>query len=198
MSDIRVIKNFISYSDLKIMNKWTLDNYEKEFFNIAPMHPDMNRKVPTRFTTRRCIEKGTDHLFDYPSLCYEIQNRIKERFKLDRIAPIGKNGIANGIGMEEDMIVSHSDPQWIEETFTVHFNVISQKPLSGGVTIIENKPYDIDEGDLLIYNVQNLKHRVNKVIGDIPRIIWVFGFCVTSKQLSSIFNIFNIKRLLNA
>tara|TARA_Y100001963_G_scaffold70707_1_gene98378 strand:+ start:232 stop:837 length:606 start_codon:yes stop_codon:yes gene_type:complete len=200
MSEIRVVKKFVSPSQLNILNEWSIKNYKSDFFKSIYMYHSVHRDKTvkdTHFSTRLCTARNKDHLFEYPEECYLIQDRLKNKFKLDKVAPIGKNGIVTGVGIHGDVICEHRDPQWEEGRFTVHFNLLSQKPLSGGITIVDNCSYNIDVGDMLIYNVQSLKHRVTQVKGDVKRIMWVFGFCVTSEQLKIIFDFFNMKRWLN-
>jgi hypothetical protein len=182
--NVRVVKNFINLKDIFELNNWTLSNYHKEFFNISEMND-----LKTRYTTRQCSNRKVDKLFNYPKISYKIQKRIIDNFELERFnkANIGKDGIVTGIGFENDYIYEHVDPFWYPQTHTIHFNIITQKSQSGGITIIENNEYEVDNGDILIYNVSQHKHRVSKVIGKIPRILWVFGFCVDDDKLKQIF-----------
>jgi hypothetical protein len=183
--EVKIIKNYLQKDTLKKLNDWTLENYKKSFFNVSNMN-----NCQTRYTTRQCTNRNVDHLFDYSDFVYEIQKKICNDFDIlnQPVAHIGKNGIVTGIGFENDYIEEHVDPIWVKNTQTIHFNIISQKPLNGGITIIENKKYDINSGDLLIYNVSKYKHFVTKVCGNIPRVLYVFGFCLTNQKIKEIFN----------
>jgi len=184
IKNVRVIKNYIDQKLLLDLNKWTLENYRKEFFNISGMN-----NCQTRFTTRQCTNRGVDHLFDYPNFVYNLQHKIESDFDISdqQKAMIGKNGVVTGIGFENDYIRKHKDPIWYRGTNTVHFNFITQKPLSGGVTVIDNQEYDINSGDILIYNVSEYYHLVTKVIGKIPRILYVFGYSLNQEKLKRVF-----------
>ena len=184
MMNVRIIKNFIKKSDLDILNNWTLSNYKSSFFN------DANMGIPhTRLTTRYYNQEND---FTYPKLAYDIKNKIIKKLDInDKYLPpsIGKDSIVNGIGFESGNIYNHIDPIWFPNTYTIHCNIISQKCLKGGVTVIEYIEYDINEGDLLIYNVSHLIHRVTTIEGKKPRILWVFGFSIDFKALQRVFNI---------
>ena len=175
---------------ISILNNWTLENYTKEFFNVSQMN-----HLGTRHTTRQCSNRNVDHLFDYPQTVYNVQSKISTDFGLDNFkkAKIGKNGIVTGIGFKGDYIFEHNDPIWVPNTQTYHFNFISQKPVEGGVTVINNVPHDIDSGDLLIYNVSKCQHRVTETVGNIPRILYVFGFCIDTNKINDIFEQFILK-----
>lgn len=182
---VRVVKKYVKSEILDELNSWTLSNYRCPYFSETI---GMN-SGGTRYTTRQCVNRNRDWLFDYPSVVYDLQKRICDDFCVENepVAPIGKNGIVTGIGFKNDYIKEHTDPIWIENTETVHFNLISQKSNTGGVTIIEDNSYDIDEGDLLVINVSKHKHKVSKTFGNIPRILYVFGFCLTNKKIKDIF-----------
>lgn len=182
-----VVEKYVDKQVLNNLNKWTLENCEKEYYSISLMN-----NIKTRYTTRQCVNNKTDHLFDYPNFVYNIQQKIIEDFNLENFhkAFIGKNGIVNGIGYKNDYICEHTDPTWVENTKTYHFNIISQKPEEGGITIINGIPHDINEGDLLVYNVSDCPHKVTRSNGNIPRILWVFGFCIDISQINFTFNNF--------
>ncbi len=181
--NVKTIENFVNKNQLEELNDWTLDNYKKLSFT------DANMGIPsTRLTTRYT---GKNINFSYPKVSYKIKNQIIKQLNINNeylSPPIGKDSIVNGIGFDGGDIFEHMDPIWFPNTYTIHCNIISQKPLKGGVTIIENKEYDINEGDLLIYNVSHLKHKVTSIEGNLPRILWVFGFSVNFNTLKKIFN----------
>ena len=181
--NVKIIKNFVNEEELKKLNFWTLNNYKSASFT------DANMGVTSTRLTTRYAEENTN--FRYPKVTYNIKNKIIKYLNIDNkyiSPPIGKDSIVNGIGFDGGDIFEHTDPIWFSNTYTIHCNIISQKSLKGGVTIIENKEYDINEGDLLIYNVSHLKHKVTLIEGNLPRILWVFGFCVNFNTLTKIFN----------
>lgn len=182
------IKNFLFKEEIEVLNSWTLKNWTNEYFEDANMDP---YNVGTRFTTRVGTYQNANELFsiDYPKTCYNVQNRIKNYFNLHNYQspPSFYDGIVNGIGFSPGVISNHIDPVYIENTHTLHCNVITQNSKSGGITVIEDTPFFVENGDLLFYVVSKHHHEVTEIKGNIPRILWVFGFCIDNEKIEEIF-----------
>jgi hypothetical protein len=58
-----------------------------------------------------------------------------------------------------------------------------QKPLEGGKPTINKKSISINEKDLWCYYVSKVSHGSSKIMGNRPRLIYVFGFCVEYKPI---------------
>ena len=191
MKRVRIVINFASKEEIDVLNKWSLKNLKANPHQY--MSPNMDYDDPgSRVTTR--LENEIDHIdeevfIEYPKVAYNIQDRIRAKFNLwnQDHPPSFVDGIVNGIGIRDGYIFKHIDPIYIPGTHTVHCNIISQKPDSGGVTIIEGKEYDIDPGDLLCYAVSEVYHEVTTTRGSTNRIIWVFGFCVSPIKREEMF-----------
>jgi hypothetical protein len=181
---IKIIKQFLTKDEINILNNWTLANYKNKFFR----DPGMDKKYKkTRLTTR-----GKHLLPDnvnYPKEAYLIQEKIQNLLgiKSPLYPHFHKKGIVTGIGFENGSIYSHKDPTYYPETITIHCNFITQKPIGGGITIIEGVSYDIEECDMLMYAVNKLEHGVTPNIGAKERILWCFGFCIPDSQAYEIF-----------
>ena len=176
-----IVKNFISNEDVIQLNKWTMSNYKNDFFKEANM-----RLRGTRLTTRYSDEYETT--FSFPEIAYKVRQKIINYLgsKIEHFSykqPIYKHGIVNGIGFNGDVVYSHKDPVWYPGTYTLHCNIISQKSLEGGVTWIEGVKYETEVNDLLVYKVSNLLHQVDEIKGNIPRILWVFGFSINERLI---------------
>jgi hypothetical protein len=166
-----IIRNFIT-DEMKLeLNNWCLENYKNtKIFKDA----DMGKK-DTRLTTRYT----TDDTLIFPNVAYDIRNKIIKELNITKsFIPNFKDGIVCGIGFDSGDIFPHKDPVWFPHTYTLHCNIISQKPKSGGITFIKGLEYETNENDLLCYPVSELPHSVNEIHGDIPRILWVFGFSI--------------------
>lgn len=186
----QVIKNFLFEEEIDILNEWTRSNWKSPYFKDAHMDAQNPR---TRFTTRVenfQVAKDRGFVINYPKVCYNIQDRIKNFFNLHEcLTPQSfYDGIVNGIGFSPGLIENHIDPVYYDGTNTLHCNAITQNCISGGITIIEGKPFPVEEGDLLMYVVSKHYHRVTNIKGDKTRILWVFGFCVDDDKLEEIFN----------
>lgn len=182
---LKVFPNFLDELDRQVMINWALENYKKNFF-ISPTMNSENLK--TRRTTRTTKENNNN--FNYPKNVYNVQNKILNYFKIEgHRYPSGfKDGIVCGVGESGDSICKHTDPVHYKNTYTVHANFIVQKPESGGITIVNEKQYDIGHNDLLIFVPSHLNHEVSKTFGDTKRILWCYAFSVDEKTLQNIFN----------
>jgi hypothetical protein len=187
---IRVIKNFLEKDEIEVLNSWCLNNYDQDFFIDAKMDPYYQG---TRLTTRRVgkfnFESNSEERVQYPQEVFFIQKRLIKLLGLRIIRfPIQfRHGIVNGIGFENGSICSHVDPIYYPNTYTVHCNILTQKPIDGGIPVINGVKYDTNVGDVLIYTVSHLGHEVTQIIGKIPRILWSYGFCVIDEDIKNIF-----------
>jgi len=190
---VKAFKNFISIEEKNILNEWTLRNHNQDYF-IDPRMDSRGLKR-TKLTTRFATPLVTSSLFvssntnfEYPSLVYNIQRRIIYTFGFNEygLSPVGKNGIITEIGFEGGTVHPHIDPVWIENTDTIHCNIITQKPKSGGITYIENEPWEVNETDLLMYVVSSAEHKVDEIIGDKNRILWIFSFILSKNDAEKI------------
>jgi len=165
----QIYSDFITASEQQELNSWTLNNYKKDFFSDARMG------VPgTRLTTRYCKEESR---LLFPACAHEIRNRIKRTLHFQNdLLPGYCHGIVTGIGFDGGDIFLHKDPAWHKDHYTVHCNIITQYPETGGVTNIEGIEYRTGERGLLIYPVSEMAHSVSTIRGNTPRILWVFGF----------------------
>lgn len=207
MQLVKAYKDFITEEERDILNNWTLSNYKNNYF-IDPKMDSKNlerTKLTTRFANP-LVNYGNpllstssyDHInlivssnlnFTYPKVAYDIQKRITLTFEFEDfgLSPVGKDGIISEISFEGGTIHPHIDPVWFEGTQTVHFNFITQKPLSGGVTYVENNPWEIEETDLLSYIVSKAEHKVDEIVGKKERILWVFSFMLSEKDVERVF-----------
>ena len=74
----------------------------------------------------------------------------------------------------------------------MHCNFVTQNPESGGITYVEDIPYKFEKNDMIMYITSHLEHEVTEISGKIPRILWVYGFCINLSELNNIFQIYKI------
>ena len=171
VSEPTVIKNFIDIRIKDILNTWTLENYKTNLFSDANMGLEETTLTTRYFNDCRNL--------NFPIVAYQTQIKILEtfvntKFKLAKFC----QGIANSITFNNGEVREHTDPVYLNNTITYHCNIISQKPNIGGITYLDNIPFETNETDLLIYPVSEINHKVSKVEGDKPRIVWMFGFSI--------------------
>lgn len=165
---IRLIPNFLTPEECRILAEWEEQN--RHIFQDANMGG--NRQT-TRFIQ--------DHI-DFPPLAHELRSRVKDLLGLDdRVRPPFASGMVASYAPPGDICIEHIDPEWYEGHHTLHCNVIVQKPESGGDVVIDGVLYNVNQGDLLCFYVSDYYHSVTKVIGNTPRLMWIFGFCVDKR-----------------
>lgn len=190
---VKIVKNFITDDEVKVLNQWTLNHYKKPYF----MDPKMNHDdEQTRFTTRHAygrIEEYQDYKVEYPKEVYDIQKRLISYLKVKKNIitpwPFFTDGVATEIAFPPGSCGKHTDQVYGPYTYTLHCNFVTQKPENGGITYIEDIPYQFDEKDMIMYITSHLDHEVTEISGDTPRILWVYGFCVNLLEMNNIFNI---------
>jgi hypothetical protein len=154
------------------MKAWIEANAAGNFFQDANMR---GNRVTTRYTDAA--------QFNFPEVVYEIRARVSDvlGFGLEP-TPAFKDGMVASYASPGDTCYSHKDPVWHGGFYTVHCNVILSAPEEGGELIVEGKQYNMPEGRFICYPVSEVMHGTLLVKGAKPRLMWVFGFCVTPKQ----------------
>lgn len=166
---IKVISNFLSNAECNELASWIMSNH----------HTFVNANMGGNRKTTRYLNGD----IKFPDVALKIRNRIKQHLKLeDIVRPPFIEGMVASYAEPGDTCYEHIDPEWHEEHHTLHCNVIVQKPKSGGNVIIEGQEYDMPQGDIICYYVSDLKHSVTEVIGEVPRLMWIFGFCVKKEN----------------
>jgi hypothetical protein len=192
MKKPKFIKNFLDQHELYCLNNWTLENYSGPFFVDPKMNDDISQ---TRFTTRhpRLREDSyKNQKVNYPKEVYDVQKRLIKTLKLkhSHIAPpqCFDDGICTTLAFSPGSCSRHVDPIYYNNTYTLHCNFITQNPEEGGITFIEGKGYKFAEKDAILYLSSHMEHEVSECFGNIPRILWVFGFCIDESKKNEIFN----------
>jgi hypothetical protein len=162
---IKILPNFVSKEECRELANWIMENHHT--FVDARMNG-------IRKTTRYLL---TD--VQFPETALKIRKRLKNYLDLeDMVRPNFINGMIASYAEPGDTCFAHKDPIWHDNHYTLHCNVLVQKPESGGNVVIEGKEYDLPEGDLICYYVSELTHSATEVLGDKCRLMWLFGFCV--------------------
>jgi len=175
--DHKIVKDFATKEEQEELINWILNNKDSSWlFTDAGMG---GNRITTRYSTE----------FSFPETAYIIRKRIKKylinELKLidDFKIPKFQDGIVASYAGENDTVYEHKDPQWYPSYETLHCNLMLQKSLKGGEPVINKKRIELRERDLWCYYVSKIKHGAAKVIGNKPRLMFVFGFCVKYKNL---------------
>jgi hypothetical protein len=174
------IPNFISLKEATILTDWVLANQNEDFFRYADMG---GIRKTTRFST--------DKHFDYPKESLEIRKQIISKFNLEEnekknLYPPFKNGIVASCAYDTDTCYEHVDPEWHEGLDTLHCNIITQSPDEGGEVIVGGQKHHMVERELFCYRVSKIEHEVLKINTKKPRVMWVFGFCISEERWKQI------------
>ncbi len=161
------VRDFADSNQCASLSNWIEENYNSELFTDANMG---GNRVTTRYTTRD---------FDYPLTAYELQMKLSSRLlKFKHISAPFHHGMVASYASPGDILRPHTDPIYFPGYTTWHFNLITQSPTGGGNLVADGIEYSMNQGDLICYPVSQVEHSVTEVTGLIPRLMWVFGFCI--------------------
>lgn len=164
---IFLLKNFITSNERDELVEWIIKNKDNEFFNFTP-HPGCIRR-----TTRSSLN------VPYPTLSFIIRKRIEDKLNLKAgLYPNFPSGMVATYGFEDDECSFHTDPVWLKDHITFHCVLLLSAGEEGGVPVIDDKEYEMNELDGLFYPVSHLVHGTTKLVGNKPRILWIFGFLI--------------------
>ena len=162
----------LSESERLSLATWISANATQPFFQKVNMG---GKRVTTRFSDKSMVA--------YPDLVREVRSRIAQTlgFPLEPL-PAFADGAVASCAYPGDTCFAHVDPRWHEGLFTVHCNVVVSAPEAGGQLLVDGQPYKMPEGKFICYPVSEMRHETLKVTGNKARLLWVFGFCVSSQQ----------------
>lgn len=176
---VKVYKNFISKEDCEKLNKFALDSINNNLFTDGLLSYFIN-KPKSQMVSRFNKE------IVFPKLAIKIQKDIQNKFNL-KDKNINKQfhnqGIIVNVSFNEAQVVKHKDG--VKQGYSaLRCNIITSQPEKGGVLYIEDKPVELNQGDLYTCLVSEYEHFVSKNESDTPRIVWQFAFDVKKEQWS--------------
>jgi hypothetical protein len=175
---IQVFKKFISEEDICELNTWILNEKNLTFWNqgyfIAGYRFfDPNNKSWEKDEYNRIllpISKLNNkflNLRDQISKIIKIEQELKSKNATSLISVIKKNGF----------VASHKDST-IDGHVHVRANIAINTPKSGSCVVIENKKYEINAGDLIVFPANILEHSTTIHQCDEPRTIISYPFLI--------------------
>ena len=184
---VLIVRNFISKEDCEILKNWAVQSVEqnKNFVPGITFDQDGMKRTIVRLTTR------ISDSIEYPDLAYIIQNRIMDLFPKLKTQPIidgplnggGKDGIVVSVTYNQGDVYEHVDPR-VQNSSCVGLrcNILMSVPDEGGMLYVDNKPCDLNPGDLHCYLVTEYKHRVDICSGNTPRVLFMYGWQVNKEE----------------
>lgn len=168
---IKVFPNFLTLNECSQLNEITLLGISEGW--VKPGHSRGYYNYQKRFTSRM-------HMIGvkYPNFVIEISNKIRKFLNLQNYPIIdnhGSSGVVTSITFPGGDVYSHKDPKSITGYSSYRCNVMTQKPEGGGKLYVDNEVIPINVGDLHCYYASEQIHYVTEVVGNIPRILWMFG-----------------------
>jgi hypothetical protein len=179
---VLLVRNFITPDKCAALKNWAVESVESQFVDGISGNYDTKefQRVKNRLTNRMVGDN-----INYPDLVYSIQNRLRETFPLIADAEViknhGKDGVVVSITYDTGDVYRHKDPavnNQVPDTVALRFNILASKAENGGIIHVEDKAYDLNEGDLMAYLVSEYYHSVETCSGNNPRILFMFGFCI--------------------
>lgn len=177
MHNVLLLKNLINQFEKNELANWIYLNKDSAFFKEAS-HPGTIRKT-TRFSED----------VPYPFLSFVLKHRIINQLGIsDYIDPPYPYGMIASFGTLGDRCEQHTDPVWFNNYCTLHCVVMLSSPESS-YPIINNVKYSsFSCCDGLFYPVSFYKHGTTTLEGIVPRLLWIFGFCVKDEYVSRLFD----------
>lgn len=139
------------------------------------------RGYSERYTSRFYAEN-----FKYPKVVYDVHSQISERLSLcglqKSVAGGGRDGVVVSCTFSGGDIYEHIDPKEPDGLDVLRCNIMTRKPLEGGVLFVGGRPIHLEEGDLHCYLASDVQHYVTTVSGPRSRVLWMFGFQIAKKE----------------
>jgi hypothetical protein len=181
--------NFISDSESQELSNWILQNKNTGIFQDADMRG--SNRITTRYATGYWPLRPTIKEFAYPKIVKETRTKIVNLLDLHEeerngIYPPFKDGVIASCAFPGDICRKHTDPIWYSGFHTMHCNVITQTPDSGGDLILNGAIEPMKEKELVCYLVSKTPHSTTLIEGTKERLMWIFGFCINDSKWNTL------------
>lgn len=158
IEDHELIKNY-ALKNFKDRNIFRSNGYGRQFTNLLKQSDEI-KSIAEKILSEKMTEFG-------------IKNWKEE--------PIF--GVFIGVNEEQAFVHEHSDSA-DESECHLRLNFLIQKPIGGGMPILNGKKFSIEEGDCWI-NLANIwKHSSTPVVGNRVRIVLSVGALVSNEEKS--------------
>jgi hypothetical protein len=180
---VLLVPNFITAEEVQALKDWANQAVIDGQF-VDGITGDWDKKEFDR-TKKRLTNRMSQNI-NYPELVRTLQDRIRQSIPLAAEAPVienhGKDGVVVSITYNDGDVYKHKDPNVGEGVVGLRCNILASKAQSGGTVHVEDKAYNLNEGDMMCYLVTELYHSVEVCHGDNPRTLFMFGFVVNKED----------------
>jgi hypothetical protein len=180
---VAVVRNYLDAGSCEQLNRWVLEAISQGKIGRGITTPEGGHwSDPTRVVSQnRFTSRMYSDNYEYPPLVEEIFTRIKTELQL-------KNGVVSANGGRNGVVVSctypggdvypHKDPKEGPGVSLLRVNVLSKAAESGGTIHVEDGVFNLGQGDMMAYLVDEYEHYVEPVEKGGPRIMWMFGLLI--------------------
>ena len=169
-----IIRNFASSEEIHKLNLFVDEGILLGYLDKGISRG--NHGYDSRLTTRLYGDR-----FVYPNIVNSVFSRITDRLSLHdlkkSVAGGGRDGVVVSCTYPGGDVYAHQDPKEDDGKLDVlRCNILTQAPDSGGLLQVGGVSITLRAGDLHCYLASDVVHSVSTVEGDIPRILWMFGY----------------------
>lgn len=180
---VAVVRNYLDKASCEELNQWMLDviaqgKVGKGVTTAEGVHWTSAERIVAekRFTSRLYSEN-----YEYPPLVKAIFDQIKTELNLKNATVSsrgGRDGVVVTCTYPGGDVYPHKDPKEGHGVSLLRVNILSKAAQSGGAIHVENDTFNLEQGDMMAYLVDEYEHCVEPVGGDDPRIMWMFGLLI--------------------
>jgi hypothetical protein len=187
---VLIIRNFLSSLEMSKLNAFVDDGIEHEWLG-----PGLDRG---KFNySKRYTSRFYGNNFNYPDIVYDVHSMITDRLSLHKynksVLGGGRDGIVVSCTFDGGDVYEHTDPKEEDGLEVLRCNVMTRKPIEGGILFVDGKQINLEEGDLHCYLASDVSHYVTNVSGPRSRVLWMFGYQISKDQWTRILNKDRIK-----
>jgi hypothetical protein len=173
MARIDIERSFVFNEEIELLNAFTLQSIEKKLFENGRASKHLNADgvhMASRFNKD----------LQFPEVAFDIRSRIMSRYGLQEkhiFKGFNESGIVVNCTFKNGQLLNHKDG--VDNSYALlRCNVVTSQPNKGGIFHVDDKPLNINDGDMYACLVSEHMHKATLNEDDKPRIVWQFGFNV--------------------
>jgi len=185
---------FIRFQQQKYVRRWELNNYKTHLLLNDNIKNELTNFVINNFNNQLFFRhNGNARRFcilnqistPITNLLINYRKQVYNDFGVSSFEEEPIFGIFLGVNTETGFVHEHTDPTKYGFYHT-RINFLVSKPIEGGIPVINNEEFIIDEGESWINLASEWKHKSTPVVGEKPRIVLSLGALVQKTQLDPI------------